>query len=255
MKTFYQNLKNKAAPIFVWSAISMTAILTGCGGGGDGGGSGLTLKDLQGRWETANGDLVARWLPPSTAGQTTGSFWLLSSNTPFLTVLDTSVNGSQGVVAKGARYRLDPTSTQGVALEYIDWTGVANVNATPKTMSFVNGPALNLQDSLGLPALQGNAVGDWRSNLNLTALNLNVGPGGLITGDTNGGCEYDGVLTARSDVNMYEATLEEKCTDLLQVSVVRFTGIGFVSASVDKLTLALVSTDRTIGKVLYFTKQ
>lgn len=252
MKNIFQNFKNKAIPLFAWSVIGISAILTGCGGGGDGGGSGLTLQDLQGRWVPASGDLVARWLPPSSAGQTTGSFWLLSQSDDSLTVLDTSVNGSQGVVAKGARYRLD----QGSVSAYIDWTGVANVNASPKTISFVNGPALNLQDSLSLPALQGNAVGAWRSNFDLTTLNLNVSPGGLITGATTGGCQYDGVLTARSDVTMYEATLEETCTNLMQVSVVRFTGIGFVSGgALNQLTLALVSADRTSGKVLYFTKQ
>lgn len=212
----------------------------------------LTLQSLQGRWTTTSNEWVARWLPPA-AGQNSAALWILSQDGQFLSVLNATVNGSSTVIAKGTRYNLDPLSGRGGSTTTLDWQGTANLSASPATLSFRDGQSFALQDPLKNAALQLNAVGAWTSNVGLTTLNWQVDELGVITGNSQTGCMYVGVLNARTDVDAYEVKLSETCAGV----VLQFTGIGVISSMprLNQLTLALVSANSQAGKVLYLQRQ
>jgi hypothetical protein len=268
MKYASSNFKKSALG---WTTGALLALgLAACGGGGGGSPDvpvtppppvppvvepALALNTLQGRWASANGDLAMRWVPPAV-GQTTATLWGLSSDGTYLMHLSTSVNGPTGVTAKGKRYSLSLSAGQVAEPVALDWTGAANVKVAPKTLTFAGGPALSLQDPLKDGALQLNAVGRWQSNLGLTSLDFDVDALGVITGKSQTGCLYVGVLNARTDVTVYELKLSEACAGGL---IQQFTGIAVLSSSananINQLTLAMVNADSTLGKALYFQRQ
>lgn len=269
MKNIASIFKKSVSPWLVGASLAATLGLAACGGGG-GSGSGvaepvtppaqppvvveplLGLNTLQGRWATANNDLVARWLPP-VPGQTTAPIWMLSQDGQSLTVLNATVSGSTGVSAKGKRYAVNTPEVPAVA---IDWQGTSNVKSSPATLSFVGGPNLSLTSPLKDAVLQLNAVGQWRANLGLTTLDFDVDALGIITGQSQTGCLYVGVITARTDVSVYEVKLSETCPSN---AVEMFSGIAILSSSaaanLSQLTLALVSVNGDVGKALYFNRK
>ena len=268
MKNIVLTFKKSALSWTACTCVAMSLGLSACGGGGSGGTDvvvtppppvvvepALTLTSLQGRWTTANGDLAVRWVPPAQ-GQTSATLWGLSSDGNYLTVLSANVSGSSGISAKGKRYNLGVTAGQSPAPISLDLSGTANVKTSPHTINFAGSSILNLQDPLKDGALQLNAVGQWQSDLGLTTLTFKVDALGVITGTSQTGCTYVGVLNARNDVSVYEAKLTETCpTNLIQ----QFTGIGVLSSSatanLNQMTLAMVSADSLTGKVLYFQRQ
>lgn len=266
MKNVTSTFKNVTLSWSAWACMALAVGLSACGGGGSSSGTpvtppsvvvepALTLSTLQGRWTTPGSDFVARWVPPAP-GQSTAAIWGLSRDGQYLTVLNASVSGTSGVTAKGKRYSLTPPAGQPNVPVPIDWTGVANVNSSPKTLQFAAGPALSLQDPLEDGALQLNVVGQWQSNLQLTTLTFQVDALGVMTGKSQTGCVYVGVINARTDVGVYEAKLSETCGE---GAVEQFTGIAVLSSSatanLNQLTLAMVSADNMAGKVLYFQRQ
>lgn len=266
MKNIASTYKKLALSWTACACVAMSLGLTACGGGGGGDVAvtppppvvidpALTLASLQGRWTTASGDLAMRWVPPAQ-GQTSATLWGLSSDGNYLSVLSANVSGSAGVTAKGKRYNLNAVAGQTNPPIALDLSGTANVKSAPHTISFTGNSILNLQDPLKDGALQLNAVGQWHSNLGLTTLTFKVDALGVITGTSQTGCTYVGVLNARNDVSVYEAKLTETCASTL---VEQFTGIGVLSSSatanLNQLTLAMVSADSLTGKVLYFQRQ
>lgn len=267
MTSIFSSFKTQRSIVKASSLGLLVLAVAACGGGGGGSGpsepiapitpppsteAALTLQSLQGRWVTAGNEWVARWLPPMT-GQSTAAVWLLSKDGQFLSVLNATVSGSAGVVAKGFRYQLDPATGQASSPVNLDWPGVADLKTAPGTLKFADGLSFTLHDSLKDAALQLNAVGSWVSKVGLTNLNLRIDELGVITGSSLTGCNYVGVLTARTDVKTYEAKLSETCAGAVQ----QLTGIGVMSleATLDQLTIALVSANSQAGKVLYLQRQ
>lgn len=268
MKNIASTFKKSALSLSALACVAVTLGLSACGGGSSSPEvvvptppppvvvePTLTLTTLQGRWATANGDFVARWVPPAP-GQSTATLWGLSGDGEFLTVLNASVSGTTAVSAQGKRYSLNPQSAQASAPAVVDWAGVANVKLAPATLRFASESPLSLQDGLKDGALQLNAVGQWQSNLGLTSLTFQVDALGVMTGKSQTGCLYVGVLNARTDVSVYDVKLSEACGGGL---VQQFTGIAVLSSSatanINQLTLAMVNADSTTGKVLYFQRQ
>lgn len=265
MTPIFSSFKTQRSFLKACSLCLLVLAVAGCGGGSSGPTeptvpvtpppsteAALTLQSLQGRWVTADNDWVARWLPPMT-GQSTAAVWLLSKDGQFLSVLNATVSGSAGVAAKGLRYQLDPATGQASGPVNLDWRGLADLKAAPATLKFAEGPSFTLQDPLKYAALQLNAVGSWVSKVGLTNLNVRIDELGVITGSSLTGCNYVGVLTARTDVNTYEAKLSENCAGAVQ----QLTGIGVMSleAKLDQLTIAMVSANSQAGKVLYLQRQ
>jgi hypothetical protein len=266
MTPFFASFKAPRSLARVWALGILILAVSACGGGGSGPSEpvkpppppassnepDLTLQSLQGRWLSADKQWVARWLPPAP-GQSSATIWLVSEDEQYLSVLNATVSGSSVVVSKGWRYTLDPLSGQSNSAQALDWRGTTNLKSSPATLSLTEGLNFTLQDPLKEAALQLNAVGSWTSNLNLTRLNLRVDELGVITGTSQTGCVYVGVLTARTDVSAYEAKLSETCAGAVQ----QFTGMAALTAgtTLSKLTLALVSANNQAGKVLYLQRQ
>ncbi len=236
--------------------ICASLLIGGCGGGGDGGapgGGSFSWSQLQGRWESTVSDQTGRWMPPPFGG-TVATLWLLAVDNSFLTVVDTNISGGDIVSAKGTRYRFDPLSSQPIAPEIIDWSGPANLNTNPRTISFYTGPSLRQTDSLTTQSLQNVIGADWVMDSSVENIRLKISSTGLIVGDSNRGCTYDGSIKARPDVTMYDVLIEQTCRELSGDVITQMSGIGFVNQGIDQLTLALVVADRSKASVWFFNK-
>ena len=265
MKNFKSLSKKILA--FVRLSVFTTLVLSvvGCGGGGGANSveqpdpklqpsvdSEFNMRALQGRWVSTTNDWVGYWVPPSV-GNTKASFWLLSNNNQFMSVIDSTVANLADFTLKGTRYDFVALSPEPLELR-----GVANLKESPAKLNLSDGLKFTLENPLKEQALQLNTVGSWKgsfsfSGARLADVNLDINQLGIITGDSTGGCGFDGVIAPRIDINIYELKLQMTC----EGNVTNLSGIAVLplAGQLQKLTFALVSADNQAARVFNLDRQ